>query len=183
MINQNGLGRFAPESSLWEYSERAYANPDVERLALELQDNYHANANIVLWCCWMHSENINIAAALLEHVLLKIDTVNQQTVVKIREIRKLMQDSGSFTKVQAQSVKKHLLSAELMVERVLIHRLQDLTCRFLESHEYQCFAEGEEMLDLSHYLRSIGVDGAAKVAALLVSLCDRTNKAEMQEVS
>lgn len=162
--------------SLWDYATRVYSLPDFEQQSIQLQDEYQANVNIILWCCWLKAENINLSVNLLDEVLITIDSISLQTVAKLRDVRRLLKESGAFTKVQAQSIKRHILSAELMIEKVLLHRLQDLTCRFLESKEYESLSAGDQKLDLEYYFDFIRVPGAKKNAALLLNLCERMSQ-------
>ena len=45
--------------SLWDFAVQVYATPEVEQQSLELQDQYNANINIILWCCWLEIEEIH----------------------------------------------------------------------------------------------------------------------------
>ncbi len=161
-------------SSLWDFAVQVYATPEVEQQTLQLQDEFNANINIILWCCWLENEDISLSARLLDEVLVTIGSLSSQTLVKLREVRRVLMESGNFTKVQAQSVKKHLLNAELVIEKVLLHRLQDLTCRFVESKDYKnTLSASDKKLDLRYYLAFIGVSDAHKNAALLLNACRR----------
>ncbi len=160
-------------SSLWDFALQVYSASEVEKQSLQLQDDFHANINIILWCCWLETEDIKLSVNLLDDVLITIDSVSLQTVAKLREVRRVLMESGAFTKVQAQSAKKHILNAELMIEKVLLHRLQDLTCRFLASKEYRDLSVGDELLDLQYYLGFIGVPDARKSAGLMENACRR----------
>lgn len=163
---------------LWDFSVQVYSSPEVEKVSLALQDSHNANVNILLWCCWLESENIRLSTKLLEDVLITIDTVSLQTVAKLREVRRALLESGGFTKVQALSVKKHILNAELMVEKVLLQRLQDLTCRFLESKDYKNSDTDQRVLDLLYYLDFIGVKDSMNIAQELLGVCRQAAKVE-----
>lgn len=160
-------------SSLWDFALQVYSASEVEQQSLQLQDDFHANINIILWCCWLETEGIELSVNLLDDVLITIDSVSLQTVAKLREVRRVIVESGAFTKVQAQSAKKHILNAELMIEKVLLHRLQDLTCRFLESKDYKDISADDQKIDLQYYLAFIGVPDARKSAGLMANACRR----------
>ncbi|MFL0803566.1 MAG: TIGR02444 family protein [Agarilytica sp.] len=160
-------------NSLWDFALQVYSTEEVEQQSLQLQDEYHANINIILWCCWLEAEGIQLSVNLLDEVLITIDAVSLQTVAKLRDVRRVLLESGAFTKVQAQSVKKHILNAELMIEKVLLHRLQDLTCRFVESKEYKDLSAGDDVLSLEYYLNFISVPDARKNAGLMKNSCRR----------
>lgn len=174
MASDSSLVNVMPlPNSLWDFACNVYASPDIERQARQLQDDYQANINIMLWCCWLQREDIRLSVNLLDEVLVTIDALSLQTVAKLREVRRVLEQSGSFTKVQALSVKKHILHAELMIEKVLLQRLQDLTCRFLEATVYKQMCAHDSTLDLEHYLSFINVPEAHKHAALLLNMCRR----------
>lgn len=168
---------------LWDFSIQVYSLPEVEKYSLALQDSRNANVNIILWCCWLEAEKIRLSAKLLEDVLLTIDTVSLQTVAKLREVRRALLESAGFTKVQALSVKKHILNAELMVEKVLLQRLQDLTCRFLESKDYKNTNPEQRALDLLYYLDFIGVDDSVNVAQELLGACQKATRVADDELA
>lgn len=160
-------------SSLWDFALQVYSTPEVEQQSLQLQDEYNANINIILWCCWLEMEGIQLSVNLLDEVLITIDSVSLQTVAKLRDVRRILLESGAFTKVQAQTVKKHIMNAELMIEKVLLHRLQDMTCRFIESKEYKDLSAGDKTLSLEYYLDFISVPDARKNAALMANACQK----------
>lgn len=165
---------FAIDRPLWDFALQVYSIPDVEQHSIELQDEYLANINIILWCCWLQIEEIELSTDILSDVLITIDAVSLQTVAKLREVRRMLVESGSFTKVQAQSIKKHILNAELMIEKVLLRKLQDLTCRFLASSEYIDTSFSSRNLDLEYYLEFMGVPDARKNSGILLNACRRS---------
>lgn len=153
---------------LWEFANRIYSKPEIESLSLELQDQYGANVNILLWACWLESEEIKIPQVCLNDVVQIIDDVSHETVDKLREVRRALKNSNYFTKVQALGIKKHILNAELVVEKVLLQRLQDLTCRFLETTSV---GPDEVALDLSCYLQKLNVPEAEEKTRVYLSAC------------
>lgn len=150
--------------SLWAYSERVYAQPDVKRVLLELQDVYQLNIDIALWCCWLQDNSIFLAKETLDDVLVAIDSVNQAVLRQLREARHYLRNSGSFSRVQERVISKQVLSAELMIEKVLIYRLQDLTSRF-----HEVMQDREDPLSLEHYLEFMMIPDARQVAEMLLN--------------
>lgn len=148
--------------ALWDYAVRIYAFQEVEAIMLGLQDEYYANIDIMLWCCWLEKEGICLAKEALDDVLITIDTVNQETLIKLREVRKHLKEAGSFTQVQAKVISKQVLNAELMIEKVLIHRLQDLTRRFAE-----VMKDPDDPLSLAYYLDFMRIPDARQIAHLV----------------
>jgi len=152
--------------SLWDYSLSVYAHKEVENIVLGLQDDYHANVAIILWCCWLDAENICLSKEALDDVLISIDTVSQATLLKLRDVRRHLKEAGSFTQVQAKVIAKQLLNAELMIEKVLVHRLQDLTRRF-----YEVMKDDDDPLNLAYYLNFLMIPDARQIAHLIRAAC------------
>ncbi len=148
--------------SLWDYAVRVFSHKEVEDILIGLQDDYHANIDIILWCCWLEEEGIWLSRESLDDVLITIDTVNQETLIKIREVRRYLKDAGSFTQVQAKVISKQLLNAELMIEKVLVYRLQDLTRRF-----YEVLRDEENPLRLGYYFDFMRIPDAHQIAHLI----------------
>ncbi|MCW9047989.1 MAG: TIGR02444 family protein [Gammaproteobacteria bacterium] len=78
-----------PTSELWNYSTQIWTLPEVEAICLILQDNYDANVNILLYCCWIGDKNLSLNDDDLQTI---IDTVQPwQTIIKpLRDSRKMM---------------------------------------------------------------------------------------------
>lgn len=179
-ITQSDLPSFVMPTpgSLWEFASHVYGSPAVEQHAISLQDECNANINIMLWCCWLEAEGVRLSANLLDEVLITIDALSIQTVGKLREARRELERSGGFTKVQALSIKKHILNAELAIEKVLLHRLQDMTCRFLEAKEYREMCANDPELTLEYYLHFINVPDAREHASRFEAECRKKDALE-----
>jgi len=54
---------------------------------LKLQNEYHANVNILLWACWLQNRSIQLEASWLDDVLISVDTLSQLTVGRLQEVR------------------------------------------------------------------------------------------------
>ncbi|RDH83070.1 MAG: TIGR02444 family protein [endosymbiont of Galathealinum brachiosum] len=79
-----------PNSELWTYSTQIWTLPEVETICLELQNNYDANINMLLYCCWVGDKNLNLNDDDLQTLL---DAVQPwQIIIKpLRDSRKMMQ--------------------------------------------------------------------------------------------
>ena len=168
-MKQNKSANHTAKKSLWDFAVEIYAFPDVEKVCLELQNSYHANVNVILWCLWLEEEGIILSSTWIDDVLIKIDNVSQMTVANLRDVRRQLMEGGNFTKVQAQTISKHILNAELLIEKVLLHRLQDLTKRFIELNETEII-ENPERLDLQFYLDFLQIPNSAHFSHTLSQL-------------
>lgn len=157
----------AIESPLWTFACGLYDFGDVKEQCLELQDVYGANVDIILWLCWLHSRQRSTSKAALTEALRIVGGHHQVLLEGLRGLRGDLLASSSFTRVQEQLVRKHILAAELAIEKVLLQRLQDLTSRLPVT------APDEEALTLFDYLNSLGSNRAEAIAAdLLASTLD-----------
>lgn len=79
-----------PNSDFWNYSTQIWTLPEVEAICLDLQNNYGANINMLLYCCWVGDKKLSLNDDDLQVLL---DTVQPwQTIIKpLRDSRKMMQ--------------------------------------------------------------------------------------------
>lgn len=79
-----------PTSEFWNYSTQIWTLPEVESICLEMQNNFDANVNILLYCCWVGDKKLTLSDDDLQMLL---DTIQPwQTMIKpLRDSRKMMQ--------------------------------------------------------------------------------------------
>jgi len=79
-----------PNSELWNYSTQIWTLPEVKVICLALQNNYDANVNILLYCCWVGDKNLSLNDDDIQSLLDSIQP--WQTIIKpLRDSRKMMQ--------------------------------------------------------------------------------------------
>lgn len=147
------------KSNLWTYATGFYGQEPIKQKCLELQDVYGANVDMVLWLCWIDSNRLHIQPSALDEALAIVGGINQELLGGLRELRGKLIASSSFTRVQEQLVRKHILGAELAIEKVLLQRLQDLTSRLTP------VGPEEECLSLFDYLDRFAIERSGQVAA------------------
>lgn len=147
------------KSNLLTYAVGFYAQEPIKQKCLELQDVYGANVNTILWLCWLDSNRLHIPPAVLDEAVAIVGGINQELLSGLRELRTKLIASSSFTRVQEQLVRKHILAAELAIEKVLLQRLQDLTSR------QNPVGPEEECLSLFDYLDRFAIERSGEVAA------------------
>ena len=81
-----------PNSEFWNYSTQIWTLPGIEPVCLEFQNNYDANVNILLYCCWVGDKKLSIND---DDVQVLLDTAQPwQTIIKpLRDSRKMMQQN------------------------------------------------------------------------------------------
>jgi len=79
-----------PDSDLWTYTTQLWTLPEVEPTCLELQNNYDADVNILLYCCWIGDKSLSMNE---DDMQVLLDTITPwQTMIKpLRDSRKMMQ--------------------------------------------------------------------------------------------
>ena len=169
MKNSNKPAVKPSQCALWNFALRVYSQPDVERLSIELQSLYHANVNIILWCCWLEREDIKLSESWLDDVLITIDTVSQLTVSKLREARRQVKESGNFTDQQSKAIAKHILNAEMLTEKVLLYRLYNMTLKFKSLDE----GGTKKPLGLEYYLDFLQIPDAETYARKILDACNK----------
>lgn len=175
----NGGSESSDREPLVEFAFRVYAEPKVEELCLHLQNKYQANVNILLWVCWLKAESIKIDRRWLDDVLISVDTLSQLTVARLQEVRRVIKESSGFTRVQSKLINKHILTAELMAEKVFLQRMQDMTLRFLES-QIALSSELEEVLDPEYYFEFMHIPNARERVSLILSYSKKADVVQLQ---
>ncbi len=154
------------QQPLWDYASGVYESPELKAMLHTIQNDYSANVNIALWCTWLELNHIEISKETIDDVLIAVDSVSQTTVSKVREIRQHIKRAELFTKVQTKLILKYLLNTELMIEKILIQRLQDLSERFAE-----VMPDSFDPLSLEAYLEFMDIPDAYQQAQTILSLC------------
>lgn len=81
-----------PNSEFWNFSTQTWMLPDIEKVCLDLQNEFDVNVNILLYCCWIGNKKLSINDDDLQMLL---DTTQPwQTIIKpLRDSRKMMKQS------------------------------------------------------------------------------------------
>lgn len=154
------------QHSLWDFATTIYSQPEVEALSLELQERNNANVNILLWAVWLREEGIALSGDVLDDVISTVDSVSLVTVNRLRSVRRDIKEIGSFTRVQSQMISKLILNAELAIEKVLLHRLQDMTLKFME-----VMPDKVNPVSLFDYFKRLNIDDAETRANAFIAAC------------
>ena len=91
-----------PDSKLWDFSVQTYSLPEVKDLCLELQNNFDADINIIMFCLWIAEQSIELS---------KEDTVAliQTTLPWQKSILKPLRDARKMIKQQTIAMPADLL--------------------------------------------------------------------------
>ncbi len=113
---------------LWDFCEQFYSDKRVELLCLDLQNRYQANVSLVLWLCWLAKMECFVSSQLFEQAKSLSLSFHESYIAPVRTLRKNAQVK-SFN--HAPSIIKHLLSAEITLERELLELFEAQFSKYL----------------------------------------------------
>jgi uncharacterized protein (TIGR02444 family) len=126
-----------PDNPLWDHALTLYRQPGVEAACLELQRRHGLDVNMVLFCCWLGQEGIDLDAPLLAAARAATSGWQSEVVRPLRALRnrlkaKLIEpDAGSVVEVWpelAGRLRQRALALELEGERLsqlALHRIAE----------------------------------------------------------
>lgn len=95
-------------AALWQFSLGFY--PNRQQLLLRLQDEHHANINLLLCICWLSLQERQLTEAQLTQMVAAIAPLNLQVTQPLRQIRRQLT-------AETLPLKSALLAAELQSEQ------------------------------------------------------------------
>lgn len=116
-----------PDNPLWDYALALYGKPGVETACLELQRRHGIDVNLVLFCCWLGQEGIDLNQPLLARANAATQGWQAEVVRPLRALRNRLQakliepDSGSVVESWpdiAGGLRRRALALELEGERL-----------------------------------------------------------------
>ena len=122
------MGKQADQiNPFWEFSLDFYARDKVSSTCLILQDNFGADVNIILYCCWLGyigTEEIEITE--LDEIVAGIEAWQHHVVKPLRQIRNDIKNNeflhlGHFSSDFLLSIKDCELESEKVEQLVLYH--------------------------------------------------------------
>ncbi len=113
------------DHALWRFSLRVYGTRGVEAACLRLQDQYRADVNLILFCCWLGAAGYGRADdPLLRSALAIASQWHRRVVGRLRALRRsLKHDPAPVSAGAAEPVRQKILAAELEAEHALQTRL------------------------------------------------------------
>lgn len=151
------------DADFWNFSLRLYARPQIADLCVELQDAYHLNVNLLLWCCWLEQQAIELTVARLQQAHLRVDAWEQDYVLPLRALRRKLKRQFGTADTTLEALRQQIKHAELLAEKQMQIWLEALAAEwFVESKTP--IAAGE---NLRRYLRSQQVPDTVIAAAII----------------
>ena len=100
------------ENPLWAYSLKVYDKPGVQPLLLQLQDNFGADINLLLGCCWLAADNRAVTDDDLSALIKVSAKWRAECLMPLRAVRRFLK-----TQQQAESIYQRAKMLELDAER------------------------------------------------------------------
>lgn len=152
------------ESPFWRFSLRVYADQEVQRLCLDLQDKYGANVNLVLFSVYLVLvEGLVLTDAALTALCNATSSWNEEVVQPLRKVRKRLKktrDSYRAFSENVEYVRMLVKRDELEAERVE----QGLMWHWLENHR-DILPRATDGNDSSSFMSVFRIYGAQERAA------------------
>lgn len=105
-------------STLWDFSVALYASPALEKICLHLQDEWQANVNVLLWCCWLELRQTPLTSGRLDRALEQLESWHQMVVEPLRQARRDIKQQCDVNDVDVSNCRQMVKAAELAAERV-----------------------------------------------------------------
>jgi uncharacterized protein (TIGR02444 family) len=138
-----------PESRFWNYSLQTYQLPVVEQICLKLQNEFQADVNMVLYCCWTGDQLLRLESDDIT-ALVTTSAPWQDAILKpLRNARK--------------TVKQHIIAmpADLLDQTIGNMKQMEINAEHLQQLEL------EKVLDLNEKIPSEDASNVTITAANL----------------
>lgn len=114
-----------PHHPFWNFSLQIYRQKPAKDALLALQNQYHLNVNVLLYCCWFATLNQGqLNQAELKQLLTLIQPWHEQIITPLRLMRNRLKESP---KAWAQEIREEVLAIELDAEHIEQLMLADAT--------------------------------------------------------
>ena len=111
--------------SLWEWSARAYGQPDVEAACLALQDEHGQCVSLLLWGLWAARDGHAPSDAAVAVAVSLAKPWDQAVIQPLRAARrKLKQGFIGVGDADREALRARIKADELQAERLLLDALQ-----------------------------------------------------------
>ena len=116
--------------SLWERASRAYESAEVERLCLELQDDYGQCVSYLLWAVWAARHGRPVGEAQLAVAAGLARDWETEVGWPLRAVRRtLKRPWPPMADGRREALRSKVKASELSAERTLLEALEALTPR------------------------------------------------------
>ena len=118
------LGVKMQDNSFWQYSLALYSHNAVESLLLTLQDDYGADVNLLLCCCWLGGLQHELTVEQCSMLVKTTARWRVECVIPLRSVRRFLKAQSEFDDFREQ-VKILEIEAERK-QQILLYQQLDL---------------------------------------------------------
>jgi uncharacterized protein (TIGR02444 family) len=151
-----------PNSGLWEFAQVLYAQPQVAKACVDLQDNHGVNVCLLLGLCWLDKQQRHLSQEQLAQLERHIDFWTRECIEPLRRLRRTL--AVAAPDELQQQVRRLIKQAELTAEQKLLLDIEawaaDLAPKPIPM---------ASRTNLEAYLSNLGVDNS-RIAALPLAL-------------
>ena len=119
-----------PDSDFWNYSIQVYQIPEVEQACLKLQNNFQADVNLLLYCCWAGENKVPLTMDNIQQLIITAQPW-QNIIQPLRDSRRLLKDEvTALDNSIAIETRNNLMEMELNAEhmaQLAIEKILDLS--------------------------------------------------------
>ncbi len=137
------------DNALWTWAVASYQQYTVAEALLALQDDYGADINILLCCCWLASQGQQLSEQQARHLIKCCASWQGECIKPLRQVRRYLKKHPEH-----ETFRQQIKALELEAERVQLDMLyQQLSTLTLVRSEAG-FHDGA-MRNLENYLRTL----------------------------
>lgn len=104
-----------PESEFWDFSVDVYSRPEVNRLCLDLQNNYGADVNMLLFACWLgHTGRSTVTVSAWRAMILRLTNWRENVIKPLRGVRHMLKHEH----LAPSSMKEQVFNSEIDAEHI-----------------------------------------------------------------
>ena len=146
----------------WDFSVRTYRTVGVPDACLSLQDDYGADVNMLLYCCWVGACNGRFDGELFERANEFSTRWAEHVVVPLRTARKWMKLSGCSTEPvptdPCMALREKIKSVEFAAEKLQQQVLDSLVSLDDDRDESPQQVRRDAVANLELYCEAIGLN-------------------------
>lgn len=112
-----------PTQRLWEYAVERYDRAGASAALINFQDKFHANINVILWCCWRAEQSTLLSDIEMRHALDIANSWAREISSPLRTARRALgteryrnharENGGLYDKVKAIELESERLELAL----------------------------------------------------------------------
>lgn len=151
-----------PKSEFWDFSLDVYKRPEVSKLCLDLQDNYGADVNMLLFACWLgHTGRGTVTVSAWRAMVLRLTKWREKVIKPLRDVRHMLKDELLAPPRMKEQVFNSEIDAE-HIEQLILEKEWGTTRR---SNVASSTHRAKDMLEnLAAYLKAENIAQEAKLA-------------------